>query len=561
MLRTLLCVTLICLLTLPQARAQEPVTILVHGEARIGALKPIWSYFGSDEPNYTYMKNGQKLVSELARLSPVQVHIRAHNLLTTGDGKPALKWGSTNAYTEDESGKAVYEWTIVDKIFDTYVKAGAKPFVEIGFMPEAMSTKAQPYRHHWQPGTNMGDLYLGWAYPPKDYAKWAQLVRQWVQHCVERYGKAEALTWYWELWNEPNIAYWKGTPDEYNKLYDYTVDAVKSALPGALVGGPATTGPASPRAADFLRQFLEHCARGTNYLTGKTGSPLDFITFHAKGRPEVTEGHVRMGLTNNLSDVAKGFAIVADFPQFRSLPIILSESDPEGCAACSARVYPQNAYRNGTLYPCYTAVALDSILKLADRYQVNIEGMLTWAFEFEDQPWFDGFRSLATNGIDKPVLNVFRMAGLMRGDRLRVESSSAVSLDAILKDGVRDKPDIDALASRSDREVAVLVWNYHDVDTAAPDAPVRVTVTDLPAAAKRALVTHYRIDHDHSNAYTIWQKMGSPQNPTPEQYSQLEAAGQLELLTSPEWTDVRNRRVELSISLPRQAVSLIQLSW
>ena len=118
--------------------------------------------------------------------------------------------------------------------------------------------------------------------------------------------------------------------------------------------------------------------------------------------------------------------------------------------ACSARVYPHNNYRNGALYPTYTAVIFNHIHELADRYKVNIEGALTWAFEFEDQPYFDGFRTLATNGIDKPVLNVFRMMGLMGGDRLKVHSSGALGLDAILRDGVRGKPEINALASRRD---------------------------------------------------------------------------------------------------------------
>jgi xylan 1,4-beta-xylosidase len=548
-------------LSVGPSSAQEPVSIQVDAGAKIGPYKPIYSYFGYDEPNYTYMKNGRKLVGELAQLSATPVFIRAHSLLVTGDGKPALKWGSTNAYTTDESGKPIYDWKIVDQIFDTYKNAGAKPFVEIGFMPEAMSVKPQPYRHNWQPGNQYNDIFLGWAYPPKDYGKWAELVSQWVTHSVERYGKEEVLTWYWELWNEPDIAYWRGTPEEYNKLYDYTVDAVKRTLPGAKVGGPATTGPSSEKAAAFLKQFLEHCARGANAVTGKTGAPLDFISYHAKGRPNVVEGHVQMGVSKNLADVSKGMEIVASFPQFKSLPIILSESDPEGCAACSARVYPQNAYRNGTLYPTYTAVALNNIFKLADRSQTNIEGLLTWAFEFEDQPWFDGFRSLATNGVDKPVLNVFRMAGLMRGDRVKVESSGAVSLDTILKEGVRVKPDVNAMATRADHEIAVMVWNYHDDDLPAPDSSVRLTVAGAPASVKRALVRHYRIDQEHSNAYTLWKKLGSPQNPTPEQYARLEAAGRLELLQSPQWASVEGGKLELSFSMPRQAVSLIQVSW
>jgi xylan 1,4-beta-xylosidase len=560
-MKRIIALCLILWLTPLHAAAQEAVAIRVDANLKSGPLKPIWAYIGYDEPNYTYMKYGPKLIAELQQMNPVPVYFRAHSLLVTGDGKAALKWGSTNAYTEDAAGKPIYDWKIVDQIFDTYVKVGAKPLVEIGFMPQAMSVKPEPYKHNWKPGDPYNDIYLGWAYPPKDYAKWAELVRQWVLHSVERYGKEEVLTWWWELWNEPDIAYWKGTPEEYNRLYDYTADAVKRALPGAKVGGPSTTGPASEKAAAFLRQFLEHCARGQNAVTGKTGAPLDFISYHAKGNPRVIEGRVRMGLAKNMSDVARGMEIVTSFPQFKKLPIILTESDPEGCAACSARVYPQNTYRNGTVYPTYTALALSTIFKLADKYGANIEGMQSWSFEFEDQPWFDGFRSLATNGVDKPVLNVFRMAGLMRGDRVKVQSSGAVELETILQDGVRNQPSVDALASRNEHEIAAMIWHYHDDDVAAPDAPVSLTISGVPANAKRVLVRHYRIDQGHSNAYTLWKKMGSPQQPTPEQYAQLEAAGQLQLLTSPEYVNAKNGAVELRFNLPRLAVSLVQVSW
>ena len=137
----------------PAARsAGEPVVIRVDAAARIGPMTPMWAWFGYDEPNYTYMKDGRKLLSELAALSPVAVFVRAHNLLTSGDGTAALKWGSTNAYTEDADGRPKYDWTIVDRIFDTYLERGMKPLVEIGFMPEALSSKPVPYRHFFKPG-------------------------------------------------------------------------------------------------------------------------------------------------------------------------------------------------------------------------------------------------------------------------------------------------------------------------------------------------------------------------------------------------------------------------
>lgn len=389
----------------------DRVSIRVDAAKSKGPMRPIWSWFGYDEPNYTYMKDGRKLLSELAALSPAPVYVRTHNLLTSGDGTAALKWGSTNAYTEDAAGRPRYDWTIVDRIFDTYVERGMKPLVEIGFMPEALSVKPQPYRHEWDIGKTYNTIYTGWAHPPRDYARWAELIYQWARHSVERYGRAEVESWWWELWNEPDIGYWQGTPEEYFKLYDYTADAVKRALPTARIGGPHVTGPLGERTQKFLRDFLEHCLRGKNAATGKTGAPLDYIGFHAKGAPRVVEGHVRMGISNHLRAISNGFQIVASFPEYRNTPIVIGESDPEGCAACSSRVYPQNAYRNGVMYSSYTAVQIARTYELADLHGVNLLGSVTWAFEFENQPYFDGFRDLATNGIDKPVLNVFRMLG------------------------------------------------------------------------------------------------------------------------------------------------------
>jgi xylan 1,4-beta-xylosidase len=204
---------------------------------------------------------------------------------------------------------------------------------------------------------------------------------------------------------------------------------------------------------------------------------------------------------------------------------------------------------------------LKNILELAGRRGTNIEGMLSWAFEFEDQPYFEGFRTLATNGVDKPVLNFFRVAGLMHGDRIKVESSGRVALDRVLQEGVVGAPDVDALATRSDHEIAAMIWNYHDDDVPAPEASVDLKIQGIPDAARHVLLRHYRIDQTHSNAYTMWKNLGSPQNPSPEQYVALVTAGQLQELDSPQWVEVKHGEVKLNFKLPRHAVSLLQLSW
>src|SRR6516164_1455286 len=151
------------LLAAASGLAQNSVTIRVNAAEIVGPFKPIYGYFGYDEPNYTYTANGRKLIGELAALTAVPVYIRTHFMLATGDGTPGLKWGSTNAYTEDASGKPVYDWTIADRIFDTYLQAGAKPFVEIGFMPQALSAKPEPYRPTWIPGAPNKDYSIGWS--------------------------------------------------------------------------------------------------------------------------------------------------------------------------------------------------------------------------------------------------------------------------------------------------------------------------------------------------------------------------------------------------------------
>jgi xylan 1,4-beta-xylosidase len=540
--------------------AGTDVHVTVHADRAVGKLAPIWSFFGYDEPNYTYASNGKKLLAELSALSGAPVYVRVHNLLTTGDGSASLKWGSTNVYTEDAAGKPVYSWTILDRIFDTFRDANMKPLVEIGFMPEALSAHPEPYRHTF-PDNKLGDIFTGWAYPPKDYEKWSEVVFHFVQHLRERYGEDEVKTWLWEVWNEPDIPYWKGTREEYFRLYDVSVEAVQRALPGARIGGPDSTGPGNPKAGDFLRAFLEHCAHEKNFATGKTGSRLDFISFHPKGAPKWEEAHVRMGITHQLGAVEEGFRIVQSFPEWRNTPIVLGESDPEGCAACSAKNNPQNAYRNGALYAVYATEVLDRIYSLAASEHVNFLGAVTWAFEFEDQPPFEGFRELATNGIDKPVLNAFRMFGMLDGDRVQATSSGALATDDVVRNGVRGQPDVGVIAARGEERVEVMVWNYHDDDAATADASIDLNVEGLPATARHAVVEHFGIDRTHSNAFTTWKEMGSPESLSPEQRERLERDGQLQLLDSPQSMFVENGKVHLRFALPRQGVSLVRVTW
>ncbi|KTT73560.1 beta-xylosidase [Sphingomonas endophytica] len=528
--------------------AARDVTVTVDARKPIGALPPVWRFFGADEPNYATMKDGRKLLLELGKLREGAVYFRAHNLLNTGDGTPAFKWGSTNVYTEDRDGNPVYDWTTVDRIIDTYLARGVRPYLQIGFMPEAMTTApaGTPYQHSWRPGFGYNFIISGWAYPPKSFDKWRELVYQWTRHNIERYGRAEVERWYFEVWNEPNGAYWEAPREDFFKLHDYAIDGVRRALPTARVGGPDTAG----AGGEFMDAFLKHVSSGTNYATGQTGTPTDFLAFHAKGQPEFVDGHVRMGIATHLREVDRGFVKATSIPALSNKPVVIGESDPEGCAACPG---PENAYRNGTMYSSYTAASFARIWELAARRRVNLDGVLSWAFEFENQPWFAGYRQLSTNGVDLPVLNVFRLFAKMGPERIAATSSAQVALDTIVKDGVREQADIGTLATRTpDGRIAVLLWHYHDDDVPGPIARVRLDI----AGTKAGAATLWRVDGDHGNAFAAWQRMGSPQSPNDKQYKQLEAASIMHEESVAATGSTRGGR-SFTVALPRQGVALL----
>lgn len=534
----------------PDTRA---VAITVDAARTAGTLPPVWRFFGADEPNYATMKDGRKLLVELGKLRKDGVYFRAHNLLSSGDGTAAFKWGSTNAYTETKDGKPVYNWAIVDGIIDAYLEQGIRPYLQIGFTPEAMANvpAGTPYRHSWRPGFDYRLIATGWTYPPKDYEKWAELIHQWTLHNIERYGRAEVEKWYFEVWNEPNSAfYWSASPQEFYKLHDYAIAAVRKALPTARVGGPDVAGPGGT----FMDGFLQHVSSGKNYVTGQTGTPTDFLSFHAKGRPTFVDGHVRMGIATHLRETDGGFTKILSVPSLANKPVVIGESDPEGCAACPG---PQNAYRNGTMYSSYTAASFARIWELAQKRKVNLEGVVSWSFEFEDQPWFAGYRQLSTNGVDLPVLNVFRMFAKLGETQLATTNAAQVPLEQLMADGVQGDADIGSIATRTDDgKIALLLWHYHDDDVAGPDAQVKVSLTGIKAAPAKASL--WRVDGDHANAFSAWKKMGSPQSPNQDQYVQLEAASRMQA-ESLSVTRGKRGAASIDLRLPRQGVALIVL--
>jgi xylan 1,4-beta-xylosidase len=532
----------------PASAQTPPITIEVDATAAGIPLERVWAYYGYDELNYTTTPEGEALLRALSSANTAPVHVRTHFLFNTGDGTPALKWGSTNVYTEDGSGNAVYDYTLIDQIMDATLEAGTFPLVELGFMPQALSTQPEPYQNS---GTTVLDS--GSFYPPRDYEAWARLVAAWATHVKERYPDAEQ-TWQWELWNEPDLPYWHGTFEEFARLYDHTEAALHGVFPAASLGGPAVASPGRP----FLNQFLEHCATGTNAVTGRTGTRLDMVSFHAKGGVGMVDGHVQMDLGNQLRVQRAGFEAVAS-SAFARTPVVISEADPDGCAACPATQRRENAYRNSPAYGAYEVATMKRSLDLAAVTGVDLRGVLTWAFTFPGTPYFAGYRALATNGIHLPVLNAFKLLGSLSGQRLPAVSSGAIPLDELLATGVRGQPDIDVLAAVDGERIQILVWNYHDDLVVAEPAPVTLHVALPPAYEAYAAVTHTRVDETHGDAHTVWLSQGSPATPSTAELAALRNAMEPVVLERDRVLGVTDGAVSLSFTLPRFGISLVTL--
>jgi xylan 1,4-beta-xylosidase len=532
------------------AHAQTPAIVNVSVDATAAGtpLERVWPFHGYDEINYTTTAEGRALLGAVAAAHSAPVHVRSHFLLNTGDGIPALKWGSTNVYSEDAAGNPVYSWDLTDGIMDTITGVGAFPFVEIGFMPEALSSHPTPYRN-----SSSTTLDGGCLYPPTDYTKWAELISTWARHANERYPDV-AASWLWELWNEPDFSYWQGTIAEYEQLYDYTEAALHAVLPDAPLGGPAVAG----AGGSFLPQFLRHCATGINAVTGEVGTRLDLVTFHAKGGVAVVGDHIEMDLRTQLRLHRAGFNAVAAVPQFRQTPIYVTEADPDGCAACPVSSTPADAYRYSPAYGAYEIAMMKHSLELEAQVGVNLGGLLTWAFTFPGTPYFAGYRTLATNGINLPVMSAFKLLGGLAGTRMPLVSSGARTLDDILTNGVRGDPDVDGMATLNGPQVQVLVWNYHDELVPVAATPVHLAI-EVPASfGAFARVSHLRLDESHGDAYTVWVAQGMPASPSAAQLAALQAAMDPSLLVPDRAVAVAaDGSVGVDFSLPRFGVSLV----
>jgi xylan 1,4-beta-xylosidase len=542
-------------------------TLLVDCARWQGPLRRIWSSIGYDEINWTYTGRGKALYRTLRDVAEVPYHVRNHNALTSGNGLSEPARGSTNVYQERPDGTPVYDFTLLDRLYDTITAAGFHPIVELGFLPrDLVPVEAGP--SHWlrDVGREVYETEGLWKLPPRDFGRWQELVYRVVRHAVDRHGATEVERWYFEVWNEPNLPnYWRGTLEDYCRLYDHAVAGATRAFPSVRIGGPATTGPGEASARDYLARFLAHCVSGRNAVTGEVGTRLDFVSFHTKGahysrrriyswqQPVERESPSSASM---LRDIEAGLEAVAAFPPLRDRPVLVDECDPAVGTIYGVHDNPNFVVTNTEYYPTFLASLIRRVLDLDALRGNRIALVTTWAFYMEGKRFFEGNRTLVTNdNIELPILNGLRMLARLGETRLAVEASHRRD---VLDPGASDR-EVDALAAIAGHRVTVLAWHQADPWWAEGRADVTLTVSSLPFVGP-ARVRHWRIDGAHSNAYAEWVRLGCPEDPSPAQVARLRARQGLELLEPPEIVDARpGGTLGLTLSLPLHATSLLEI--
>jgi xylan 1,4-beta-xylosidase len=396
-------------------------------------------------------------------------YIRMHGLLTDDMG----------VYKENKDGKPEYNFMYIDVLFDYLQSIGMKPFVELGFMPAAMAS---------------GDKTIFWwrgnVTPPKDYEKWGALIRNLIEHFTERYGADEVKTWYFEVWNEPNLdGFWSGTQEDYFKLYKYSVNAIKSVNPAYRVGGPATAG------AAWESEMIGFCTN--NNL------PIDFVSTHSYG---VRQGFLdEYGNSGTILDASPA-SVSGDVLQSRNEITHSSKPDLElHYTEWSASYTPFDPIHDSYHEAAYVLYKLKQVGDAAN-------SMSYWVFTdiFEESaprftPFHGGFGMLTIQGINKPVFYSYQFLNRLGN----IELANSDSSSWVCKD--------------SKGNIQILAWDYtytRPLDSvnnqdyyirdlpSRPKGKLKVNILKVPEGIYSLEV--YKVGYRCNDAYSSYLSLGKP---------------------------------------------------
>ena len=477
------------------AEPEEPEVILIDENAPSHPFPHFWEkMFGSGRAILTLRESYRRDLRDVKQITGFE-YVRFH----------AIFHDEVGIYDEDAHGKPVYNFSYVDQIYDGLLANGVRPFVEISFMPKKLASHDTLHAFWYKQNVS----------PPKEYAKWDDLITQFAEHLVDRYGIGEVSQWYFEVWNEPNIDFWAGDPKQptYWELYDHAARAVKAVNPRLRVGGPATA------QAAWADAFIKHC------VDHKV--PVDFVSTHVYGNDKAEDV---FGTSENIPRnqmVCRAVKKVHDQIQASAkpqLPLVWSEfnasykNEPE----VTDTVY-MGPWLADTIRQCDGLVDMMSYWTFSDVFEE--QGVVK-------QPFYGGFGLLAEDGIPKPAFAAFELLHHLGDERLAIDSDTAL------------------VTRRKDRSLVVAVWNY--APPGGPGVAKTLTLRFKGSRARHASIS--RVDGEHADPHSMYEKMGAPRYPTHAQIAALRKATQL---PAPEDRDLRNG--ELTLTLPAYGLAVIEV--
>lgn len=499
----------------------------------LGENSKFWTACGTDSlyPQL-FRESGSYLMNRMKGKDTCRF-LRNHHTLSS-----MIKDGFENAggdvYSEDEQGNPIYHFEKINTILKKYLEFGMKPILELDFLPDELSQKVER-------GGEEEGLYYNRSYP-KDWTKWQNLLRAFMQNLKDAFGVIELRTWYFEVWNEADgwpVADWP----QFHRLYDVFADAVLGIDEKLRIGGPGSF------KQDFLHDFLEHVVNGTNYVTGKRGTRIDFISHHIYGMsgswlrkyplvmPTVQRfNHEIMWLSR----------LIGSYPELADVEFHLNEWGV--CSHYEKQVadYPALEIRNSEFSACFFVKLVDCIQHIRFAYGFNVDLMLYWGFCLEDSldKIFAGNRDLTTAGhIAKPILTAFEMLALMGNQLIQVKD-------------VQTGGPLGCMATRQKDAIQLMVYHFNEYEEYEESTEGTVALNGLEDGKYQ--IRCICLDKDHHNTYRTWQALGSPEKPDREVMQQIAAAG--ELTWDYEMTaEVSQGRMEWKEMLPVQCIKYIEV--
>jgi xylan 1,4-beta-xylosidase len=476
----------------------QPDVVMIDAKAPATAFPHFWEkMFGSGRAELTMRDSYRKDLREVKGITGFQ-YVRFHAILHDELG----------VYDEDASGNPIYNFSYVDQIYDGLLADGVKPFVEISFMPKKLASRPADLHAFW---------YKQNVSPPKDYAKWDALMTALAQHLVERYGIDEVASWYFEVWNEPNIDFWTGRPAQqtYFELYDHTARALKAVNQKIRVGGPATA------QAAWVGDIIAH--------TTKNEVPLDFVSTHVYGNDVAKDvfGDNRPIPPHQMVCAAVKKVHEQILASARpTIPLIWSEFNA---------TYANESPITDTIY---MGPWMADTIRQCDG-MVDIMSYWTFSDVFEEQgpvkqPFYGGYGLIAPGGIPKPAFDAFALLHQLGDERIA-------------------SPDPNVLVTRrKDGTLVIALWNLVEPEATGPDKSFHL---DLHGVSSHASVTVSRVDATHGDTLAAYDRMDKPRYPTQAQIKELRRVAEL---GAPATEKLDHGG--LTISVPQKGLALVTVS-